>query len=495
MMKNKIYTQSVTWMMGAMMMLFLLSSCSPQELNKYELESTPAISSELISFTAEPSAKSPNIITFTNTTKYPNPVTIVWDLGNGASSGAMVAQGQYPRKGDYTVTLTLYAANGTSASVSKVVSIAEDDFGLIDTEMYRNLTGGIDNLEGKTWVFDQYHGGHFGVGPAGAASPEWWSADAGAKEGSSLYTQKFTFYQDGTRLKWENNGYIYTNGAGVSGLGNPAGVIDNPGGVGDFDVPYEPKESYTFILDEEAGTLTLSDGAFFGHYAGASEYKIISLTETELYVSTASTVEVGNGWWYRLIPEELNVEEPEVPKVPEARPLSEDFEGEERSIEWVPETMGDKSGVVDNPYPFPINESDKVYRYHKGEAFYTNLSYVASDYKFDLTAQNKVRVDVFIPSFNDYHTEHSVAGEWITEKRLRPQLAIKLQNSDMGGNAWQTQAEIIQGDLPMDKWITLEFDFSAQAEREDFDKIVIQFGQEGHAGPGIFFFDNFRFEE
>jgi hypothetical protein len=32
-------------------------------------------------------------------------------------------------------------------------------------------------------------------------------------------------------------------------------------------------------------------------------------------------------------------------------------------------------------------------------------------------------------------------------------------------------------------------------DRKDYDKIVIQFGAEGHAAPGIFFFDDFYFGE
>ena len=55
--------------------------------------------------------------------------------------------------------------------------------------------------------------------------------------------------------------------------------------------------------------------------------------------------------------------------------------------------------------------------------------------------------------------------------------------------------EIVKADLETDKWIELTFDFSGVSTRQDYDKIVIQFGAEGHAGPGIFFFDDFRFKK
>ena len=64
-----------------------------------------------------------------------------------------------------------------------------------------------------------------------------------------------------------------------------------------------------------------------------------------------------------------------------------------------------------------------------------------------------------------------------------------------GYDAYTTQAEIVKSGLVTDKWIELEFDFSAWADRQDFDKVVIQFGGEGHDAPGTFFLDDFYFGE
>lgn len=492
-MKNYIIKYAVLYLLGT----FLLSACEPKEINDFELDKVNLITSEQVSFSETVSPKSANVIDFTNTSEVTNKeYVITWDLGNGTKKTGKVESitGEYPYAGVYTVTMTL-SNNYSSASVSRVLTIKNDDTGLLDTPGFRNLTGGPDNTKGKTWVFDQYKPGHMGVGPidpnvGDIMSPSWWSAPANAKDGSSLYTQEFTFFQNGTKLVWKNNGYIYTNKEGLDMLGNPAGFVDNPGGVGDFDVPYKPKDSYTFSFDENAMTLTLSDDAFFGHYAGVSNYTIVSLTENELYIRCDSKAKVGDRWWYRLVPKDKNVPPPVVVK---AVPLTENFEASPLKLTFVGEDMGDKSGVVDNPFPLPINESGKVYRYQKTNAFYTNLAWVAPDYKFDLTTQHKIRLKVFIPSYNNYTTENTVAGDWIIEKRLRPQVAIKLQNNELGGNAWSTQSEIIKSDLGLDKWLELEFDFSGVKDRKDFDKIVIQFGSEGQSGAGFFFFDDFVF--
>lgn len=192
------------------------------------------------------------------------------------------------------------------------------------------------------------------------------------------------------------------------------------------------------------------------------------------------------------MPKEKNVK----PVVPlKAVKLNEDFEKEKLAINFTRESMGQLDYIYSNPAPVPVNLSRKVYLYEKNTEFYSNISYTVTDYKFDLSVMNKVRMKVYIPSYNDYTTVANVAGNWIPVNQLQKQVAVKLQNSEAGGNAWETQTEVVKKDIPTDKWVELEFDFSAVKDRTDYDKIVIQFGAEGHAAPGIFFFDDFSFGE
>jgi hypothetical protein len=310
-----------------------------------------------------------------------------------------------------------------------------------------------------------------------------------------MYSQEFTFTQVGIKMNWKNNGSVYSNENGrkaLAAMGYTNSVVP---GDGDFDIAYAPKSAYTFALNESAKTLTLSDGAFFGHYAGTSTYQILKLTDDELYIKCVSTVEPGNGWWYRLIPKEKNVK-PIIIIPLKATPLDEDFESSTAKVSFSSEDMGTlTNSSYSNPAPVGVNTSSKVFLYQKSNAFYSNIFFKASGYKFDLTEQNKVTIKVFIPSYNDYTTDFSVAGDWVSNKKLLRQVAVKLQNSSLGGNAYTTQTEIVKTDLATDKWIDLNFDFSSVSTRQDYDKIVIQFGAEGHTGPGIFFFDNFTFNK
>lgn len=505
-MMKKIIKQS--WMF---LLLLLVAACSPQELDDHSLDSVATISNEQVSFTQEVSPTSDNMITFKSTTVLPNEgvYTIRWDLGNGASGNKETVVGLYPFAGDYTVTLSIYAADGAVAKKSVVVSFTENDFSLVDTPPYRNLTGGAENTEGKTWVFDQYNNfakevaavtgfnisGHMGLGPLNNddGTPNygqgWWGAAPNDKASWEMYSSRFTFIQDGVQLKIDKEGNI---GYGRLACAASVGGYTVTGVNGeDAYFTYSGGE-YTFSIDESEKfpLLTLTGNAYMGYYAGNQEYEIIYQTEEVMALSVANTVE-GQRWIFVYCLEELNVEAPVPPKEPKAVPLSENFEGD-KFLNFVQEDMGELSQVVDNPLPLPINTSKKVFRYWKSSGFYSNLSFTAPNYKFDLTNQHKIRVKVFIPSYNDYDTENA-AESWITEKRLRPQLAIKLQDSENPA-PWEGQTEIVKADLQKDKWLELEFDFSSVADRKDYDKIVIQFGGEGHAGSGFFYLDDIVFE-
>lgn len=482
-MKKNIFLSAV------LAVALLFTACQPYEDDEYQLGKAPTATD--LDFSVAPSANNDNILVFTNTSKVPG--MAIWSFGNGSKGSGNSATSEYPFAGTYSVEFTL-STSGGALTISKDVVISEDDLSLLEHPLYTALTGGATNLEGKTWVFDQYHAGHFGVGPFDAATPSWWAAGPNDKLECSLYTNEFTFKQVGVEMTWVNNGSVYTNGAGKDGLaalGYTTAVVPP---AGDFDVAYTPAANYTFSINTTDLTITLSDGAFLGHYAGTSTYQILSYSDTEMYLKCVSTVEPGNGWWYRLIPKELNVK----PVIPvKAQPLFEDFEGETLKIDFAQEAMGNlTTSSYQNPGPVPLNESSKVYLYQKkaGE-FYSNISYVVSGYKFDLTNQNQITLKVFIPSYNDYVTENNVAGDWIANKVLQASVAVKLQNNELGDNAWSTQTEILKTGLEKDKWLELTFDFSSVASREDYDKIVIQFGTEGHDGGGIFFFDDFDFHE
>lgn len=492
----------------ALLTVFAMTSCNPQENDDHSLGAMGTITLEEITYTQTTSEKSDNEIIFTNTTKTNVPYSFVWDLDNGVTSKDKTVTAQYPEKGDYNVTLTVYTADGNA--VSKIIPLHFDnnDFSLLDKPAYNKLTGGPSDADGKTWVFDQYNNftkevaaavekyepsikdikGHIGLGPANSYGQNWWGANPNDKEKWSMYDMKFTFIQSGLKMDIESAGKGY--GRWASASGKPGATKDGDDAIFDY-----AGGSYNFSIDESGNfpKLTLTGDAFMGYYCGTQTYEIFYQTDEVMALRAYNEVE-NQDWVYIFCREDLNVGEPPIVKTPKVVPLNEDFEGES-FINFVAQDMGKKSGVVDNPAPVPVNESDKVYRYQKSDAFYSNLSFTTKDYLFDLTTQNKIRLKVYIPSYNDYTKDNAVDGDWVTNKKLLPQIAVKLQNSTLGDNAYKTQTEVVKLDLETDKWLELEFDFSGVSDHQDYDKIVLQFGAEGHAGPGIFFFDDFSFAE
>lgn len=435
-------------------------------------------------------------------TSTPSSFVYQWDKGDGSPVlGNATDTAYFPDHGEYIIKLLVLGQGGYAVADSQKVVVATDD--------PNGCTGPkqlITDCSSKTWVMDQYNNfakevaaatglniiGHMGLGPSGSYDQSWWGAGANEKNTWTLYNYKYTFDKIGSVLKIVNSGDGYGRKAAAASVGGFAVTSTNGD---DAFFPYNGG-TYTFSVSKGAKypKITLSGNAFLGYYCGNQTYDIVYLTDKVMALRVDDYTE-SQDWVFVYCREDLNVAPPPVVKPLRAVPLSEGFENSPLSITFSTEDMGANTGVVDNPLPLPINTSAKVYRYQKSEAFYGNVYWVTSDYKFDLKNQNKIKIKVFIPSYNNYTTNNTVAGDWITNAKLLPQLSIKLQNGDLGGNAWTTQTEIIKGDLPKDQWVQLTYDFSSVADRADYNKIVIQFGAEGHAGTGFFYFDDFLFSE
>ena len=126
----------------------------------------------------------------------------------------------------------------------------------------------------------------------------------------------------------------------------------------------------------------------------------------------------------------------------------------------------------------PVNASNHVADYNRSGAFeWANAQFIL-DHRMDLTNRNKFELKVYFPSSNDYTGTLTLTA------------SMKLQNSLLGANAWTTQTEVKLDVTEFDSWVSLLFDFSAVADRIDYDQVVVQLGGEGHFVPGQFYFDD-----
>lgn len=152
------------------------------------------------------------------------------------------------------------------------------------------------------------------------------------------------------------------------------------------------------------------------------------------------------------------------------------------------ETAGTMSWVLDNsptefvedfanPFSTGINTSAHVGKYQRGTQLYANLQFVLS-YRMNLSTRNVFKMKVYIDNAASV-----------------PTVALKLQDTKQGGNAWQTQTEVKIQSIAKGVWTELTFDFSGVSTNTAYDKIVLQFGDEGASlGDGLFYFDDLQLQ-
>ena len=172
--------------------------------------------------------------------------------------------------------------------------------------------------------------------------------------------------------------------------------------------------------------------------------------------------------------------------------LSDDFEGNGNIPAWVGDSAGADAAFA-NPYNNADNFSETVLEYSDTGGQFANVQFTAPS-KFNLTnGQSVFSIKIYVPS-------SSVTGSQPN------QVSLKLQNSDLGGNSWQTQTEVVKP-IVLDQWQTVTFDFVNDpwininftgtdpdpVDRTDLDKVVIQVNSENNNDQVTAYIDDFYY--
>jgi len=444
-------TNSLSVLLAAL--LLLVMACEPIEDEAPALGGEPT--EEDVTFTFEYSMENANIVNFNNTSEG---FILEWDLGNGTTAEGQEVTGVYPLAGEYTVTLTVYFRGG-SASSSQTITIDQTDPTLLDREDFNLLTGGVDALEGKTWVIDGERAGHMGVGPASgpdAGSPVFWEAPPLDKAGQGLYDDRITFKLLDFEYDYTTNGDIFVNGASAGDFGgDPAN--------GDQTASYTAPDDLTWNIVEEGDKkiLTISDGGFFGFYTGVSRYEILTLSENELYVRYLDAQNPDLAWYHRLVPEGFTPPPPPDPET--VSEFSVDFESEEPSFSGF---GGSTYQVIDNPDASGINTSGRVGETVHGAEPWAGIS-TALPGALDFDQNNGFRMKVWGP----------VTGT----------IMVKLEASGDPNNFREEMVEYTEANT----WQELTFDFTDSPSGE-WDVMALFFAF-GNTDPNTFYFDDIEF--
>ena len=277
--------------------VFILSSCDPTQIKKEELGTLPSqgqISIEMANGSDE--------FHYVFTAKSPVNGIAHWTFGFGdavAGSANIADTVYYPLPGTYKIKLALYTRAGVLYD-STTVTTTNTDYAYFDSPAYTFLTGGIDNVSGKTWVLDSLHKGHLGVSAQGDMTPIWWAAGPLEKAACKIYDDKLIFKLNGLSVDYINHGYTYANGGVYQDLG---GTAVSDGGT-DFIVQYTPPTNLTWTISTTSdgkNYLNFANGGFVFFYTGAPfKYEILSIDENTMSLKQ----DVGWGaWFFKLIRE------------------------------------------------------------------------------------------------------------------------------------------------------------------------------------------------
>jgi len=408
-------------------------------------------------FTYEPSVDNPNIINFEAKNK-----TLIakWDFGNGTNGEGSTAQASYPNKGTYTVKLTVFNSGGSASSTQDIV-IGQDDPTLLSDPLYTFLTGGNTGKGYKTWVIDSTRDVHMGVGPnpSGTAGdyPEWWAAKAMDKSNVGLYDDQFVFRLKGFGFDQITNGDVYINNLQA---GNFPGSVLTP--KADYWAPFENQmnETWTLTMADDT-TITVSGSSFIGYYAGSQTYKVVSISENELFLRYVDGGNDGLAWYVRLVPDDYPVNGGGGGGTDPTFELPIDFE----SVEPEFTVFGNSTySFVDNANKGGINTSNRVLETVHGNETWAGL-FVNLKNKLDFSGSAKtISVKVFAPATGVFR--------------------MKLENS-------ANTAEFIEKDVNVttaNQWVEVSIDFS-DATAGVFDRLVLFPGWDV-ADAGTFYLDD-----
>jgi hypothetical protein len=297
--KNKYIIRTA----GFFAILSFLIACEPQMNDKPDIG--PALTADMVSFTVTPGADAFHFVV-TNTSD----VTGIsyWDLGNGTKGYGTTDTVVYSIAGVYTVQLTFVSRNGYAV---KSMDFTQDttDYSLFSAPMYVNLTGGIADLDGKTWKLDRSRWAYIAVGPTDDPNGwAWWGANPTDKAGTALVDDEITFKLDGFVVTYDNKGKSYVKEYRKNDPALASYYLNPVQNDGDWDVNYTTPVSghWTIVTAGSTNSLVIISTApifpCFDVGAKNNTYLIRQVTSTLLELTCLSSYESWTNWHYYLCP-------------------------------------------------------------------------------------------------------------------------------------------------------------------------------------------------
>jgi len=276
--------------------LLMLSSCKKEENTFGDLTppAKPAIAVQVVGkTTAAPNGDGSGKVIVTITSA--NGINYKVDFGDGTTSSTTtsnIIEHGYSHVGvkDITITAIVSGKAGLSSTGTTTFSILRNY--VPPAELVTMLT----NDASKTWKVDSVQAGHFGVGPAGSFTADWWQAGPNEKAGLGIYDDEFTFTKTGNTFAHKTNNSLF---------GKKEYLTDFDAtltGSGDYTLIGATAANYSeaFAYDGvgSAEYLVFTTKGHMGLYVGSHRYQILTRTATQMWLRCIG--KDGNAWYVKI---------------------------------------------------------------------------------------------------------------------------------------------------------------------------------------------------
>lgn len=202
----------------------------------------------------------------------------------------------------YAVTVTAYGVAGATPTASIVDTVTVYYAYQVDPAILASLTN--NTSVGKRWMVDSTAVGNMGLGPNTTYTPDYYNANPGDKTGTGLYTNVYTFTNQGQFIDSTYNKIFGSIDYFKRDFQNPApGVF---GGYGNDWILYWPTytASYTFSgvpasANSTGVFINFTKPGSLGYYTGTQQFEILSITDSTMSLRTVQP-EVSLAYYVKL---------------------------------------------------------------------------------------------------------------------------------------------------------------------------------------------------
>lgn len=293
-----------TFMLMAMGVLLLLSSCKKEEFSfgAFKTPTNLTLSTTIAGVDASnPNGNGTGSVVINAAAE--QALTYKIDYGDGSfamvPSGSITKKYTSPGTNDYTITVTAVGTGGVTTTTTKVIRVFVAFE--IPADMLAALTGAAP-VSSKVWITDKNAMGHFGVGPADAFNSIWYAAGPNSRE-ACAYDDEITLSRNALNrisMTIDNKGQSFSIGAAT-------GVYGMSGGDGCYPINTGGTRMLAFMAATSASTSAQSTRIQFvvpgngivNFGTGGTAYEILQFTSTTMHIRNIGVD--GNSWYQKLI--------------------------------------------------------------------------------------------------------------------------------------------------------------------------------------------------